>query len=162
MSVAGFLGARLAWEDSDERRIALHQQVERGVDGAEIVKLVEALAAGAEFAGSLRAAEDQDAEEGDFVAMEVESFLEAMLELGDAAVSGGGTGQAELVERVESAADGIFVEIGDGFAIGFLVAGVEESVEGERVIFGSGNFFFEEGAEDAGLGGAEMNVHGDR
>ena len=48
-------------------------------------------------------------------------------------------------------ADGVFVEIHDGFAVGFLVAGVEEGVEGERIVFGSGDFFFDEGAEDAGF-----------
>jgi hypothetical protein len=97
MGVAGFFGARLAGEDSDERRLALHQQIEGGVDGAEVIKLVEALAAGPQFAGGLRSAEEQDAEEGNFVAMEIEGFLETMLELGDPTVGGSGAGQAVAV-----------------------------------------------------------------
>lgn len=56
MSVAGFFRAGLAGEDGDERRLAFAQQIEGGVDGPEIVKLVEALAAGAELTGSLRTA----------------------------------------------------------------------------------------------------------
>jgi hypothetical protein len=162
MGVAGFFGAGLAREDGDERGLALHQQIEGGVDGAEVVELVEALAAGAELAGSLRAAEQEDAEEGDFVAMEIEGFLEAMLELGDAGVGGGGTGEAVLVQGVEGVADGVLVEVGDGVAIGFLVAGVEDGVEGERVVVRSGDFFFDEGAEDTGFGGGEVDVHEDR
>jgi hypothetical protein len=146
MGVGGFFGAGLAGEERDERRLALHQQIESGVDGVEVVKLVETLAAGAKFAGSLRAAEEQDTEERDFVAMEIEGFLEAMLELGDAGGDGGGAGQTEVVEGVQGLADGVFVEVGDGLAIGFLVAGVEEGVEGERVVLGRGDFFFDEGA----------------
>lgn len=44
---------------------------------------------------------------------------------------------------MERVADGIFVETHNGVAIGFLVASVEEGVEGERVIFGRGDFFFD-------------------
>jgi hypothetical protein len=40
-------------------------------------------------------------------------------------------------------ADGVFVEVGDGFAVRLLVASVEEGVERERVIFGSGDFLFD-------------------
>ena len=38
-------------------------------------------------------------------------------------------------------------------AVGFLVGGVLERVERERVVVGSSDFFFDEAAEDAGLGG---------
>jgi hypothetical protein len=62
--------------------------LQAGLHGAEIVEGVHALGAGAEFAGRLRTAQEQDAENGDFVAIEVESFLQAVLVLGDAAVRG--------------------------------------------------------------------------
>ena len=96
------------------------------------------------------------------MAMEVEGLLEPVLVLGDAAVCGGRAGEAELVERMEGLADGAFVEVGDGVAVGFLVAGIEDGVEGERVVIRSGDFLFDKRAEDAGFGRREVNVHGDR
>ena len=60
---------------------------------------------------------------------------------------------------MESAADGFFVELHHRLAIGFLVGGVLECVEGERVIVGRGDFFFDEAAEDAGLDWREVEVH---
>jgi hypothetical protein len=86
VGVTSFLGARLAREAFGEGRLALHEVVEAGLDSAKIVEVVHALGAGAEFARGLRASEEQDAENGDFVAVEVEGFLEAVLVLGDAAV----------------------------------------------------------------------------
>jgi hypothetical protein len=157
-----FLGAGLARKNFGERRVASHEEIERGVDGVEIVELVQALGAGAEFAGRLRAAEKEHAEQGDFVAMEIVGVLEAMLELGDATVGGGGARKAVLIQRMEGLANGIFVEGCDGVAVRFLVAGVEESVEGERVVLRSGDLFFDEGAEDARFRGCQMDVHGDR
>ena len=53
--------------------------------------------------------------------------------------------------------DLFFGEIEDGIAAGALVACVDESVEGEGVIFGCGDLFFDEGAEDAELMGREMH-----
>jgi hypothetical protein len=88
--------------------------------------VVHAVGAAAEFAGSLRAAEEQDAEDGDFAAVEVEDFLEAMFVFGDAAIgSTGGTGEAFFLERVQGFADGLLVEVGDRFTIVFLIAGID-------------------------------------
>ncbi len=159
MSVAGFFRSGLASEQLYERRLAIHQKVERGVDGVQVFERIKPIGAGAKFAGRLRAAEEQDADQGGFVAMEVEDVGEAMLVFGDAAVGGGGAGEALFGERVEGAADGLFVEIHDGLAIGFLVGGVLKSVQGERVVVGSGDFFFDEAAEDASVGGREVEVH---
>ena len=161
LCVAGFLGARLTREDFDERRVALHEELEGGLHAVEILEVVHALGAGAEFAGGLRAAQEQDAEDGDFVSMEIESFVEAVLVFGDAIVAAGGAGESLIAERAQGVADGIFIETHDGFAIGFLVAGVEERVEGQWIVFGSGDFFFDEGAEDAGFDVVEEDVHGE-
>ena len=96
MGIAGLLCARLAREDFDEGRLAVHEQVEGGVNCGEIVELIEAIGAGAEFAGSLRAAEKEHAEQGDFVTVEIEDFREAVFKLGDAAVGGGRACEALL------------------------------------------------------------------
>jgi hypothetical protein len=122
---------------------------------------MHALGACAKFAGGLRAAEQQDAEDGDFVAIKVEGFLEAVFVLGDAAVGGAdGADQGLPVERMQGLADGGFVEIHDGFAVRFLVASVDEGVQGKWIVLGSGDFFFDEGAEDAAFDFVEEDVHG--
>ena len=161
MCVTRLLGAGLARKNFDEWRLALHQVLQAGLHGAQVVERTHALGAGAKLAGSLRAAQEQDAENGDLVAIEVEGFLEAMLVLGDAAVRGAdGTDQGLPVERMQGLADGGFVEIHDGIAIRFLVAGVDKGVEGERIVFGSSDFFFDEGAQDAAFDFVQENVHG--
>jgi len=58
---------------------------------------------------------------------------------------------------VKGLADLVFGEIEDRVAAGALVACVDERVEGERVVFGRGDLFFDEGAEDAELNGVEMH-----
>lgn len=160
MNVAGFLGARLARKDFHKRRVAIHEQVEGGVDGGEIVELVEAVGARAKFAGSLRSTKKENAEESNFVAVEVEDFGEAVFELGDAAVGGSGAGQALLAQGMERAANGVFVKLHNRITIRFLVGGVEDSVQGERVVVGGGDFFFDERAKDAGFRWSQGEVHG--
>jgi hypothetical protein len=61
---------------------------------------------------------------------------------------------------MQGLADGGFVEIHDRIAIRFLVAGIDERVQGERIVFGSGDFFFDEGAEDAAFDFVQKDVHG--
>jgi len=161
LCVSGFLGAGLAGKDLDEGRVALHEELQGGLHGVEILEVVHALGAGADFAGGLRATQEQDAKDGDFVAMEIESFIEAVLVFGDAAVATCGAGEGLVAEGAQGLADGVLVEIHDGFAIRFLVAGVEERVEGEWVVFGSGDFFFDEGAQDAGFDVVKEDVHGE-
>lgn len=159
MRITLFFGAGLARQDRDDRRLALHQEAQRGMNGAEILELVEALGARAQFARSLRAAKEENAENRDFMAMEVEDLLETVLVLGHPAVCCRRPREAMLVEGVKRAANGVFFEVHDRVAIGFLVAGVEEGVDRQRIVFGSGNFFFDERAEDAGLDGCELKIH---
>jgi hypothetical protein len=161
MRVAGFLGARLPGKNFDERGLALHQVLQAGLHGAQVVEWMHALGAGAEFAGSLRAAQQQNAENGDFVTIEVEGFLETVLVLGDAAVRGADiTDQGLSVQRMQSLADGGFVEIHDRIAVRFLVAGVDQGVQGKWIVFGSGDFFFDERAQDAAFDFVQEDVHG--
>jgi hypothetical protein len=130
MGEAGFLGAGLPGENFGEWRLALHQMIEAGLYGAQVVERMHAFGARAEFARSLRTAQQQDAEDGDFVAIKVEGLLEAVFVLGDAAVrSADGADQRLAVERMQGLADGSFVEIHHGFAIRFLVAGVDQGIQ---------------------------------
>ena len=149
MGIARFLGAGLPGKNLDERWFALHQVLQAGLHGAEVVKMVQAFGAAAEFARRLGAAQEQNREDGNFVAIEVESFLEAVLVLGHAAVRGAdGANEGLAVQGMQRLADGGFVEIHDGFAVRFLVAGVEECVQREWIVFGSGDLFFDERAQD--------------
>ncbi len=84
-----------------------------------------------------------------------------MLVLGDAAVRGAdGADEGLFVQRMERLADGGLVQIHGGFPVRFLVASIDEAVQGERVIFRSGDFFFEKGAQYAALDVSQEDVHG--
>src|SRR5579859_4632886 len=111
MRESGFLRARLARKLHDERRIPAHQKIERGLHGAEVVKVVHAIGARTEFAGSLRSTKQEDAEESGFAAIEIEGLLKRVGVFGDAAVSSiGRAGEAFLLERAKRGADGVFIE----------------------------------------------------
>ncbi len=58
---------------------------------------------------------------------------------------------------MEGLADVFFGEVEDRVAAGALVAGVDEGVEGERVVLRGGDLFLDEGAEDAELVGRELH-----
>ncbi len=61
---------------------------------------------------------------------------------------------------MQSLADGGFIEVHDGIAVRFLIAGVDERVQGERIVFGSGDLFFDEGTQDPAFDFVQKNVHG--
>src|SRR5208282_3961299 len=104
----------------------------------------------------LRAAEKKHADDGDFAAIEVEDFLQAVFELSATAVgSAGGTRQALFLQAREGVANCGLVEGHDRVAIIFLVAGVDQCVEREGVVIGRGDVFFDKGAEDSGFDGGE-------
>ena len=125
---------------------------------AEIVEGVEAVGAAAEFARGLGAAEHEEAENCGLVAAEVEDGADAVLVLGNASVADG-SDEGEIFKGVEGLADLVFGEVQDGVAAGALVACVDQGVERERVVFGRGDLFFDERAEDAELDGVEMHVY---
>src|ERR1700690_1871380 len=115
MHVTRLFGSRLPRQNFCERGLSLHQLLQGGLDVVERFEMVHALGASAKFAGSLRTAEEKDAEYGGFGAGEVEDFLGAVLVLGDAAVStAGGAGQPILLKAVECVTDGILVELHHG------------------------------------------------
>jgi hypothetical protein len=61
---------------------------------------------------------------------------------------------------MQSLADGGFVEIHDRIAVRFLIAGVDEGVQGKWIVFGSGDLFFYKGAQDPALDFVQEDVHG--
>ena len=152
MHVAGLFCARLARKNSGQGRFALGQTIQRGNDIVESLKMIHAVRAAAEFARSLRPAEQKNADDCDFAAIEVEDFLQAVFELGDAAVRAAGRAcHAFFLQRTERLADGFFIEAHHRIAIIFLIAGVNQGVERERIVVGRGDVFFDQRAEDAGF-----------
>ena len=137
---------------------AIGKALESRLDRGEVVEGVEAVGAAAEFAGSLGAAEHQETEDGGFVAAEIEDGADAVLVFGDAGVSDRGD-EGEVLKCVKGLAYLVFGEIEDGVAAGALVAGVDECVEREGIVFGRGDLFFDEGAENAELDGVEMHSY---
>jgi hypothetical protein len=153
MGVAGLLGTGLPGKNFDKRGLALHQMLQAGLHGAQAVERMHAFGAAAKFAWGLGTAQQQDAEDGDLVTIEVEGFLEAVFVLGHAAVRGAdGTDQGFSIERMQGLANDSFVEIHRRIAIRFLIAGVDECVERKRIVFGSGDLFFDEGAQHPAFG----------
>ena len=63
---------------------------------------------------------------------------------------------------MQGLADGRFVEIHDGIAVRFLVAGIDEGVQRKWIVFGGGDFLFDEGAQDAAFDFVQEDVHGVR
>jgi len=59
---------------------------------------------------------------------------------------------------VKSLTNLFFGEIEDGITAGALIARVDQSIEGERIVLRRGDLFFNEGAEDAELDGVELHV----
>jgi hypothetical protein len=166
MGIPGLARSGLAGKDCGERagaRIACFvsngaggQALEGGLDGCEVVEAVETVGAAAEFARGLGAAEHEKAEDGGLVAAKIEDRADAMLVLGDAGVVNRGD-QGEIFKRVDGLPDIFFGEIEHGVAAGTLVARVDQSIEGERIVLRRGDLFFYERAQDAKLMGREVH-----
>jgi hypothetical protein len=161
MGVPRFLGARLPRQNFYKRRIALHEALKSRIHFGEIVETVHAFRAGAEFAGSLRAAEQKSAEQRRFAAIEVEGFLEAMLVFRDAAIEGvGRAGQTVFFEAANGLTRSFIVELHDRIAIRFLIAGIDQGVQRKRVVVGRGDVLLDQRAKDASFRFVENEIHG--
>ena len=163
MCVARLLGAGLAGQNFDERGLALHQMLQAGLHGTQVVELVHAFSTATKLAGRLRAAQQQDTKDSDLMTIEVEGFLEAVLVLSHPAVCGADIANQGLsIQRIQGLANGRFVEIHEGIAIRFLVAGVDQGVQRKGIVFGGGDFFFNQGTQDPAFDFVQEDVHGVR
>ena len=128
MHVARFFGSRLAWENRDQRGLALAEPVERGDYVVESFKAIHAFSTAAEFSGSLWSAEEKHAEDGDFAAVEIENFLQPVLVFGHAAIGApGGASETFFLQRRERLADRLFIQSHHRVTIVFLIAGVDQT-----------------------------------
>src|ERR1700686_2721410 len=91
--------------------------------------------------------------------VKIVELVDAVLILGDARIAARGTGQSLAGERTKSVAYGVLAKGQHRFAIRFLVAGVQERIQRERVVFGRGNFLFNQRAENARFDIRELQSH---
>src|SRR5215831_874126 len=162
MCVARFSRAWLARQKRNKRRFALHQPLQSTHHIADLGKGVKALGAAAQLAGSLRAAQEQDANQRRFRPAEIEGLAQPVLEFTYAAVRIARASCKSLVfEPMQCLAHLILVEVHHRLAVRALVAGIDQPVHGEGVVVGRGNFLFHEGAEDASFGGGELDGLGE-
>src|ERR1700734_3976178 len=150
MHVARLFCAGLAWKHRGQRRLALAEAIEGKDYVVECFEAIHALGAAAKLSGCLRAAEQKHTENRYLAAVEVENFLQAMLVFSDAAVSAAGWAREPLfLQGSKRVAYRTFIKSHDRFAIIFLITGVDQSVERQRIVIGSRNIFFNQGAEHA-------------
>ncbi len=150
LQVARFFGAGLAREYGDQRRVSLAEAVESGDYVVEGFEAIHAFGAAAELSRSLSTAEEKHAEDGDLAAIEVENFLQAVFVFGYTAIgAAGGTSETFFLQRGERVTDGIFIEDHHGVTIVFLIAGIDQGVQREGIVIGSGNVFFDQRSENA-------------
>jgi hypothetical protein len=67
--------------------------------------------------------------------------------------------EGNVFKGVEGLSHLLLSEIEHGVAAGALVAGVDQGVERQRIIFRRCDLFFDEGAENAELDGVEMHTY---
>lgn len=129
-------------------------------DDIEVFEGVEASRVLAQFAASLRAAQEEGSEDGEFAAREVPLLGDAVAVFFDPAAGfvdeGGEAAVAQGVERGEGGG----VVVGDHrVAVALLVARVHEGVERKRIVFGRGKVFLDQRAQDAAFFGGEIVGH---
>ena len=117
---------------------------------------MEALGAAAKFAGGLGAAEHEEAEDGGLISPEIENCPDPVLVFGDASISDRGN-KGKILKRVEGLTNFFFGQIEHRVAARALIACIQERVEGKRIVLGSGDLFFDEGAKDSELVGGELH-----
>jgi hypothetical protein len=105
----------------------------------------------------LGAAEQQEAENSGLVATEVEDGADAVFILGDAGITDRGD-ESEVFERMEGLSNLFFCQIENWVSTRALVTGVDQRIERQGIIFGRGDLFFDQRAEDAELDGIKMHI----
>src|SRR6185369_2917022 len=105
------------------------------------------LGAAAKLPRSLRAAQQQHTEQSGLAAREVEYFLETVLVFSDTAIGAARrTSEPHFLQSRERVAHGILIQVHHWVSIVFLVAGVDQSVERQRIVVGSRDVFLDERA----------------
>ena len=129
-----------------------------GLDGGEVVERIKAVGAAAEFPGVWGPRRSERQRMAVSSRRRLRTVLDVVFVFGDAGIARTGVMRCSIFKGVEGLADFFFGEIQDRVAAVALIAGVDQGVEGERVVFGRGDLFFYKGAEDAELNGVEMHV----
>src|SRR5207248_5498671 len=99
MLIAGLFCPGLARKHTNQRRLALHQLLQRGLNVVKGFETVHAFPTAAQFAGGLRPTKKKDANDRNLTPIEIEDFLQTVFVLCYAAVSSSsGTRKALLLQ----------------------------------------------------------------
>jgi len=138
-----FLGSWLAGQLRDECGIAIGKTLQGGDHVGEFFEAEHAFGAPAELTGSLRAAQQKDADDGCLGAREIENFLKVVLVLRNPRVGAASRArETEIMQCAECVPDGVLIEVHHGLAVVLLIAGIDECVEGQRVVLGGRHVLF--------------------
>ena len=152
MHAARFLGARLAGQNFDDGRFALHQALQGGLHVVESLEAVHALGAATELSRRLRATQEQHAQNGGLAPVEVKNLLQTVLVLGDAAIGAAGRSREVVsVQCIERLPHRVFIQIHHRFAVVLLVARVNQRVQRKRIVIRGGDVFLNQRAQHASL-----------
>src|SRR5215831_13204506 len=100
MRIADLLGSRTASQSFGQWRIAARELLQSGEHFVQVFKAVHAFRATAQLARCLWAAQQEHAQDRRLRSSEVEDLLQAVLILGDPAVSAAGGSSQPLVTQV--------------------------------------------------------------
>ncbi len=89
---------------------------------------MHAFGAAAQFSGGLRTAQQQFAQNRGLWSSEIKSISEAMLVFCNAAIAASRPRKHLVAERSQSLANGVFFQIHQRIAIGFLVARMDQGI----------------------------------
>ena len=136
MHVARFLFACPARKQCDKRRtrfligvgLCVSHALKHGLDGRDVIEVVETLGAIAKLADGLRATQEKQAQQGNFRPAQVEKLPRVMLEFDYAAVVDAAC-EVEVFKVVERVANRSLVELHDGLTAGFLVARIHQRIQ---------------------------------
>src|SRR5438874_1051630 len=87
MLVTGLFCPGLARKHTNQRRLTLHQLLQRGLNVVKAFEAVHSFPTAAQFAGSLRPTEKKHAKDRNLAPIEIEDFLQTVFILCYAAVS---------------------------------------------------------------------------
>lgn len=120
----------------DERVVASHEGIESFLHLAEILEIVKPLSPRSQLAQCLRPAEQHKVDHGRLRRFELIDAGQHVFVFGHAARAAvEDVDEIAIAQSFQSVGDGRLVVGDDGVATRFLIAGRDESIEGERVIF---------------------------
>ena len=125
----------------------------------QILKLVQAFRARTKFTGRLRSAQHQHAQHGNLMSVKIVEFVQTMLELRDPRITARRTHNVLLGQRPKRLAHLVLVQRHHWLAVRFLIAGICQRIQRQRVVFRCGDLFLHKRTEHAHLNIGKFQRH---